>query len=211
MWKWWRSPGQRPAGKIALWIKLVHTAIAAIVVPVYVIHYCPAHLLWFSDVALIVLVAAVWLESRLLASMMALAVLLPEVAWNLDFFAGLLVGGPIIGLAGYMFEAERPLWLRGLSLFHVELPILLVWLMVRLGYDRRALAYQTLLAWAVLPASYLLNTPSENVNYVHGVGDVPQQVMHPLLYLLLVMLVIPLGIYLPTHWLLTRLFAGDPT
>jgi hypothetical protein len=36
--------------------------------------------LWFSDVALLVTVPALWIESRLLASMMALAVILPELA-----------------------------------------------------------------------------------------------------------------------------------
>lgn len=37
-----------------------------------------------------------------------------------------------------MFEASPPRYLRALSLFHVPLPIGLLWLVTRLGYDRRA-------------------------------------------------------------------------
>jgi hypothetical protein len=35
---------------------------------------------------LIVTVLPLWLESSMLASMMAIAVVLPELAWNVDFF-----------------------------------------------------------------------------------------------------------------------------
>src|SRR5262249_40872039 len=48
--------------------------------------------LWFSDIALLVTMPALWLESPLLASMMAVAVTLPELAWNLDFFVRLTTG-----------------------------------------------------------------------------------------------------------------------
>jgi hypothetical protein len=64
-----------------------------------------------------------------------------ELGWNLDF----LVGGRLTGLAAYMFDRRMPLHLRSLSLFHVALPPLLLWLLRRLGYDRRALLTQTAL------------------------------------------------------------------
>jgi hypothetical protein len=70
--------------RAALWIALAHTAFVAVVVPVYLRHYGVTNFLWFSDVALLVSVAALWLNP-LLAGMMALAALLPELAWNLDF------------------------------------------------------------------------------------------------------------------------------
>ena len=57
----------------------------------------PANFLWASDIALFVTLAALWLESRLLASMMTLAVLLPELLWNVDFF-GSLLGIDIFGV-----------------------------------------------------------------------------------------------------------------
>jgi len=183
---------------IALGVKVAYTIFLAVLVPVYWAHYGPANLLWFSDIALLGGGAALWLESPLLASMMMLAVLLPECAWNLDFFGRLLTGRRMFGMSAYMFERERPRLVRALSLFHVPLPIGLVWLVHRLGYDRRAWLGQSLLALVVLPASYWLTDPAENVNWVHGLGA-PQRRLPPWLYLALLIVAFSLVLYLPPH------------
>src|SRR5258706_8566152 len=116
------------AAQVPLLLKLLHTLLVGVVVVVYAIKYKPTNFLWFSDIALVTSVPAMWLENSLLASAMAVAVLLPELAWNVDFFSRLLFGSGILGLSDYMFESRRPLYLRSLSLFHVALPILLIWL-----------------------------------------------------------------------------------
>jgi hypothetical protein len=59
---------------IPLWLKLLDTAYVAILVPVYWRFYGPANFLWFSDLALLISLAALWLENPLLASMQALSV-----------------------------------------------------------------------------------------------------------------------------------------
>jgi hypothetical protein len=194
-------------GEIPLWLKLTYTAFVAVLVPVYWVKWGPGNFLWFSDIALFGALVAVWLGSSLIASMMTLAVLLPELGWNLDYFSRLLTGKNVFGLSGYMFDSSRPLYLRALSLFHVILPALLIWLVYRLGYDPRALYYQTGLAWLVLPLTYLLTDPADNINWVRGPGEKPQQKIHPLLYLIGVMLFFPLFVYLPTHFLMRWLFA----
>lgn len=191
---------------IPLWLKVSYSFFVAVLVPVYYVHYGPRNFLWFSDVALFTTVAALWLESALLASMMALAVLLPEVVWNASFFGRMLTGWRLSGLAGYMFDRSLPRYLRGLSLFHVFLPVLLVWMVWRLGYDPRALLLQTVLAWIILPVTYRLSTREENINWVYGPGGRPPGRLQPLAYLGLVMLVFPLGIYVPTHFVLIHLF-----
>lgn len=56
----------------------------------------------------------------------------------------------------------------GLSMFHVFLPALLVWMLYRLGYDRRAWLAATLLCWVVLPATYLFTDPARNINWYSG-------------------------------------------
>jgi hypothetical protein len=183
---------------IALGVKVAYTIFLAVLVPVYWAHYGPANFLWFSDIALLGGGAALWLESPLLASMMMLAVLLPECAWNLDFFGRLLTGRRMFGMSAYMFERERPRFVRALSLFHVPLPIGLVWLVHRLGYDRRAWLGQSLLALVVLPASYWLTDPAENVNWVHGLGA-PQRRLPPWLYLALLIVAFSLVLYLSPH------------
>jgi hypothetical protein len=195
-----------PTDQIALWIKIVYTLFICVLVPVYWVHYGPSNFLWFSDIALFVTAAALWLESSLLVSMMALSVLVLETVWIVDFIIGLFAGSSVIGLSAYMFDSKISLPIRALSLFHVILPLLLVWLLYRFRYDTRALVAQILLAWIVLPASYFLTRPSENINWVYGPGGGPQKWMPAPLYLVLLMLAFPLVVYLPTHFVLKKLF-----
>lgn len=194
---------------IPLWLKLAYTAVVAVIVPIYWLRHGPKNFLWFSDIALIALVPALWLESALIISTMAVAVLLPETVWTASFVGGLLFRRPVTGLAGYMFDPALPRWLRGLSLFHLILPPLLVWGVWRLGYDPRALVLQTFTAWAVLPVTRLVTDPEKNVNWVFGPGARPQRRMDGRLYFALVMLFFPLCVYLPSHALLTWLFGTD--
>jgi hypothetical protein len=190
---------------VPLWLKIVYTLFVGVLVPVYWIHWGPRNFLWFSDIALLTTAVALWLESSLLASMMTLAIALPELAWNADFFARVLTGRHILGLSDYMFDASKPRFLRALSLFHIGLPIVLLWTVVRLGYDPRAWAFQTVVALVILPLTYALTVPADNVNWVYGPGSKPQTWLSPRVYLALVMVFFPLVIYLPTHLLLRAL------
>ena len=191
---------------IPLWLKISYTLFVCFLVPVYWRRYGPANFLWFSDIALLLAVPALWLESSLLASMMALAVALPELAWNIDFLVRLTTGAPLIGLSAYMFDRGIPRFLRALSLFHVGLPLLLLWMVHRLGYDRRALIAQTSVTMIVLPLSYWFSDPGRNINWVYGLGERPQARVPALWFLTFLILMFPLAIYLPTHWVLDQLF-----
>lgn len=183
---------------IPLWLKIAYTAMAVLVLVVYWFRYGPKNYLWFSDVALVGLVPALWLESAFLASMLAVGMLALELFWNLCFFGQLLTGHRISGLTDYMFERERPLWLRALSLFHVVVPAVMIHLLIVLGYDAGAWWAMVLLAWLVIPASYPLATPRENINWVLGFGGV-QTWMRPWRFVLLLMLLYPLLVFLPSH------------
>lgn len=188
--------------QIPLWLKIAWTALVCVIVPVYVLQYPLSNFLWFSNVAMLAAVPALWLESRLLASMQAVSVALLEMFWIADFTIGMLLGDSPIGLAEYMFDQTLPLVARTLSLYHLPLPFLLLVLVCRLGYDRRGWLLQTAAAWVLFPLSYLLSNPERNVNWAFGLGEAPQEMMHPLLYLALLMLAAPLLVYLPTHLLL---------
>jgi hypothetical protein len=192
--------------QIPLWLKVSFSLFVCALVPVYWAQYGPGNFLWFSDIALLLTVPALWLESALLASMSSLAVVVLEAVWMVDFFVRLIAGVSVTGLSRYMFDPKISLPIRALSLFHVALPLILLWMVHRLGYDSRALAAQTLLAWIVLPMSYLLTDRSENVNWVYGFRNRPQGWMPAQLYLALMMALFPLVIYLPTHFLLRGLF-----
>ena len=192
--------------QIPFWLKIPVTLFVCVVVPVYWMQYGPGNFLWFSDIALLLAVPALWFESALLASMMALAVGVFELAWIVDFIVRLVTGSSIFGLSAYMFDSKILSGIRALSLFHVVLPVLLIWMVYRLGYDTRALPAQTLAAWIVLPLSYLLTKASDNVNWVYGFGNKPQRRMPPRLHLALMMVLFPVVIYLPTHLVLNALF-----
>jgi hypothetical protein len=178
-----------------------------VIVVLYWIRYGPANFLWFSDIALIATVPALWLESGLIASAMTVGVIVPELFWNLAFFVRLGAGPRLTGLTDYMFDRTLPLWLRALSLFHVGLPPLLLWMVHRLGYAPEALWLQTGVAWVVLPLTYALTDRAENINWVFGWGGQEAKTRwKPLLYLAGLMLAFPILIYLPTHLALMTIF-----
>lgn len=92
--------------RLPLWFKIAYSCLVAVVVPSYLVLMEPTHLLWLSDVALIMLLPAVWCESTTLASMVSVMVLPLELVWNLGFFARLLLGIDLFGIAGYVFETD---------------------------------------------------------------------------------------------------------
>jgi hypothetical protein len=192
---------------VPIWLKILYTLFVAFLVPIYWRQYGPANFLWFSDIALLIMIPALWFENALLVSMMALSVLVLELVWNIDFWVRLATGKSLIALSAYMFDPKIPLFIRSLSLFHVALPIILVWLLARLGYERRAFFWQTLLAVIVLPVSYLVTNPRDNINWVYGFGEKPQTFLPAPLFVLFLTIAFPLVVYLPMHFLFSRIFA----
>lgn len=192
-----------------LWIKVAYTAFVALIVPVYVRQYGWANFLWFSDIALFGTAVALWLESPLLTSTVMVGAIGLELAWNVEFFQRLFTGKKLAGLAAYMFDPHIPLLVRGLSLFHVFVPVLLIWMIRRLRYDGRAFFLQILVAWVVLPASHLCSTVEDNVNWSHGLGTPPRTwgVPQPV-FVGLLMIAFPVLLYLPTHMVLARVFGA---
>jgi hypothetical protein len=190
------------SGHIPLWLTLAYSLAVPVIAIIYWREYGPTNFLWLSDIALVLTLAALLSGNRLFASMAAVGVLVLELAWTIDF----VLAGRFIGLAAYMFDSKLPLYLRGLSLFHLALPPTLLFLLYRLGYDERALIYQTLLTWVALIITYLATDPEKNINWVFGPGSKPQQVLPPLIYLGLEMVIIPVCVFLPTHLVLKRIF-----
>jgi hypothetical protein len=193
---------------IPLGLKVAYTIFVCALVPIYWRQYGPTNFLWFSDIALLALVPALWLENTLLVSMVAISVMFFEALWNIDFFFRLTTGKSLIGLSAYMFNPRISLFIRGLSGFHIVVPLLLLWMLHQLGYDQRAFLWQTIVALVVLPLSYLVSNARENVNWVYGFGQNPQRILPAPLFVMLLMLLFPLAVYLPTHLLFARIFRG---
>jgi hypothetical protein len=194
---------------IPLTLKLTLTAFVALLVPIYLDQYGVTNFLYFCDCALLMTTVGVWLESSLLISMAAVGITAIQTLWLADFL-GHLLGFTVIGMTSYMFDGATPLYLRGLSLFHAWLPLLLLWLVHRLGYHPLALPAWTILGSVLMLISYLflpappasVQHPLEpvNVNLVYGPSAAhPQTAMPPLAYLLLLLIGLPLVGYLPIH------------
>jgi hypothetical protein len=201
------------APRVPLWLKLLYTAFMAVMVPVYWYYYGWTNFLYFCDVALLLTLIAIWIESPLLVSMCAVGITVPQMVWVIDF-VGSALGAPVTGMTAYMFVPSSSLFLRGLSLFHGWLPFLLFYLVARFGYDRRALPYWTVLAWVLILICYFFMPPPNpnagltpvNINYVWGLNDAEAQTwVSPTLWVVGLLVLMPLICFLPVHVLFSRL------
>jgi hypothetical protein len=201
-----------PAGRLPLWLKLAYTAFMAVLLPVYWANYGPTNFLYFCDVALLITLVGIWIESPLLISMCAVGILASQALWVVDFLSN-LIGWPLTGMTDYMFAADHSLFLRSLSLFHGWLPFLLVYLVWRLGYDRRGFPAWTGVAWILVLICFLFMPPPRpdpglmpvNINYVWGMSDTAaQQWVPPVVWLAGLIILLPVLLYVPVHFLLRR-------
>jgi hypothetical protein len=204
---------EQSSARIPFPVKIAFSAFMGVLVPVYAYWYGPTNFLYFCDISLILTLIGIWTESALLISMCAVGLLLPQAFWVLDFFAHFTGFSPT-GMTDYMFVSDHSFFLRLLSGFHGWLPFLLLFLVWRLGYDRRALLRWSILAWALLLVCYFVMpgprpdpgmTPV-NINYVFGMSDMaPQTFVPPLVWLAGLMIGLPLLAFIPTHFALQRL------
>lgn len=208
------APEARPKRLVPLAAKAGFTAFLCVMIPIYLRDYGPTNFLYFCDVALLLALVGIWTESALLIGMCSVGILLPQFLWLADFGAHVL-GFKITGMTNYMFDARKPLFTRGLSLFHGWFPLLLVWLLGKVGYDKRALPAWTALSFVLILVCHLFlpgagahlpdpNIPV-NINYVNGFNDdEPQRWMNPNLYAALWFCALALFAYVPTHCVLRK-------
>ena len=203
-----KTTAARPAFPVARWVAL---AWLAVWLPVYLWKYGGHVFLNLCDIAVILTCVGLWTGHPLLLSSQAVSSLAVDLMWNVDLAARALTGRHLVGGTEYMWDAKWPLWLRALSAFHVALPIVLVWALRRVGYDRRALRWQALVALAALAASRLTLGPEQNQNFAWrdpflggawGPGFVHVGVMWAVLVG---------AVYWPTHALLRRAMRAAPT
>lgn len=159
--------------------------------------------LHLCDVAVILACIGLWRGSAVLLSSQAVNSMFADLVWCLDVGWRLLFGRHLVGGTEYMWDARFPLWVRLLSLFHVFLPVLLVWSLRRTGYDRRGWLLQSAIA-AVLMVAARLFEPARNLNYAYR-DPLFNRSWGPAPVHIVVMLLPLIGIiYWPTHLVLAR-------
>jgi hypothetical protein len=198
--------------RIPVWWKISYSAFVAVLVPVYLHYYGPTNFLYFCDIALLLTLVGIWREDSLLISMCAVGILAVQTIWIGDFL-GHIVGYPTLGVADYMFESHRSPFLRGLSLFHGWLPLFLVFLVWRVGYNPHAFwAWTALSSVVLLICFFYMPAPNPdpglvpvNINYVWGFSDhVPQTRMPAAIWLLGLIFGLPIFAYAPVHLVMFR-------
>lgn len=202
------------------WLKTALSLFVLIHVSVSWAQYGPSCLLWLCNIALLLALAAAWLENPLLTGMSAVGVLLVQFLW-LGGLLGALAGWGVPESLRYLFNPRISLLARGLSLYHGWLPFVLLFLLHWMGYDRRALRCYLPLAAIIYALCFFLIPPVPTpvdrdslpvtVNFVHGLDyHTRQPWMQPGYWLLTVMLGSSLGLFLPTHLVLRRVFPPPP-
>ena len=187
-----------PGVRLPLWLKIVWTVWVLCWAPVYWKQYGAQNFLFFCDLGNFLILIALWTESPLIFSWQAVSLLLVQSLFAIDLVAALVTGHHPIGATEFMFDVGTPLPVRLLSLFHLVTPVLLLWAIWRLGYDRRGWKLQILTMLVVVPINFLWR-PEHDVNWARGLFFHEQHMMPPLLYLLGYLLVAPLILFYPTH------------
>lgn len=170
------------------------------------------NMMHFCDVGAIVACVGIFMQIPLLFSSQAVGSLLVGILWGLDVSWRLVTGHHLVGGTEYMWDTNYALWIRLLSTFHLGLPLVLLFAMRKMGYDPRALAFQSAIAGALLIFSRFL-PPELNMNYAfrdplfhRAWGPAP-------VHLTVIFAGTVALLYWPTHLLLRRMFppAGAAT
>ena len=132
--------------------------------PLYTRFWGWRNMMHLCDVSVVMACLGLWFRQSLLVSSQALLQPLVGVLWSLDVLWRIVTGHHLLGGTEYMWDIHYPLWLRLLSCFHIGLPIVLLWALEVLGYDRRALPFETVITGIVLIFSRFLS-PQLNMNY----------------------------------------------
>lgn len=171
----------------------VYTAWFALWASSYLWFYGPRIFLWLCCLANVAVLVGLWARRpEPFISAAAVAVLGAHLVYVADFAARLSLGDKHEGPTRYLFDPTYPLYIRGLSLFHVWMPLLLLILMRRFGYERRVLFPFLLFASVLFPVSWFAADPAHltndrdapqvagvsfdrdyNINRVHGLLDRP--------------------------------------
>lgn len=183
----------------ARWIAL---AWMLVWVPAYWVTWGWQNFLLFCDVSVILTCAGFWFGSSLLLSSQAITLIF-NLAWIADLAWYSSTNKPLFGGTDYMWNAQFPLWVRLLSLFHIALPAVQFWGLRRTGYDPRGWKLQSALTFCMMLVCLLLR-PEKNLNYIYS-EPIFGRTWGPLpLHLLVVCAFIVLVFYWPTHWVVQK-------
>lgn len=186
--------------------KILFTLFVLILVPVYWQVYGLQNFLWLSDVGLFLTTLSIWFNSSLLMSMAIIGIFPFEVMWNLEFFSKILTGYSLTGIANYMLNPEYPIILKILSLFHIFLPFIWLWYLIKIGYNKSGFKFASILVGIILVLTYFFSTPERDINRIF-LAKVYHWPIPEWLWLIFLIFGYPLIVFYPVHKLLGYLIS----
>jgi hypothetical protein len=198
-------PATTPGYAFPIGLRCAAVAWLAIWIPAYWRTWGAANFLHLCDIAVIVTCVGLLTNSALLISSQAVGSLLVDLAWMLDAGWHLVRGRGLLGGADYLFDPSYPLWVRLLTFFHVVMPVLLLWAVGRIGYDRRGWPLQCAIALPAFVAARF-TAPSQNINFAFTDPFIHRSWGPPAAHVIISWLFMALVVYLPTHLVLRTIF-----
>jgi len=192
-------------GKLPQWLGWAALLWLLVWVPAYWRTWGPENFLHLCDLSVILGCIGLWSGSALLISSQAVGLLAVSIVWAAGAACEFFLGRHLIAGTEYLFDPRFPLWIRLLSLFHIVLPLLLLWALGRTGYDRRGWALQSAIAFFAFVASRF--TPlAENINYAFTDPFLHRSWGPPAVHVVTSTLFMIFVAYLPAHLVLRRVF-----
>ena len=174
--------------------------------PAYQSAYGTRNFLFLCNIGVILTAVGLIARNRLLLSSQAVAAPIIALVWALDVGWKLATGDFLFGGVAYMWDTGYPLFARLLSLYHVAWPLLLWYVLRRIGYDPRGWPLQAGIVALALAAGRLLAPAAENINFAWTDPFFGRQFGPAALHLAFCWVLLSGVAYGATHWLLRRTF-----
>jgi hypothetical protein len=195
------------ANPFPTWVRWTALIWLAIWLTIYLKYWGASTFLFLCDIAVILTCLGLFTANALLLSSQAVSSIVIDTAWLADIATKLIFNRHLIGGTDYFFDANYPLWVRLMSCFHVVLPFVLIAALRRTGYDRRALPLQFAIALSAMLASRFAS-PARNINFVYLDPILHRQWGPAPIHVAAMLAGMTILIYVPTHIVLSRLFAS---
>jgi len=176
-------------------------------IPVVLASQGPQNFWWLCNLAQFILLYSVWTSNRLLISSQAGTIVVVGAVWTIDLVGALITGSSPFGITPYMFNEDLSIALRATSTYHVWLPLFVLWLCRRQGYDGRGLWLQCAIGTAAILGGWIFGDPVRNLNYTIAPFGIQQVWLPQALYIPVLCVGTAVLVYLPGH-LVVRAIAG---
>lgn len=193
------------AGKYPTWMRCIAFVWFALWFSMYWRTWGAANFIHLCDVAVILTCIGMWTSSAVLISSQAVGAFIVDIVWAADAASRIFLRHALFPGNEYLTDPRYPLWIRSLTVFHVVMPLLLLWGVYLMGYDGRGWTLQCAIA---LPIFILarFTSPSSNIDFAfsdpffhRAWGPAPTHILVIWLFMVII-------VYWPTHLLLKRCF-----